>query len=177
MTITVPAEPAGGRELVAAELVKRSHRAKDKLALRGTPSTTAPLPLYALTGDDLARADPLTGAEQVGWRYLLVGGEELGFVMVSTSKDQLEYAGFASGGLSSRLFDAILLADQQVGGQPEHYEIRLLNIPSRRELTVWLSGVSSLFIPVRSGHTASSAALVVQPSTDFLGRMRRRSAN
>ncbi|MEM5316532.1 hypothetical protein [Paraburkholderia sp. JHI869] len=176
MTLTVPTEPVGGRDIVQSELARRSHRANTIAALRGTPSTTAPLPFYTLTRHDFTLQDPLSAAKQVGWRYLIVDGDAPGVVMISTRKGHFDFAGIASGPLPQRLFDAVTLANQGLGADPIAYEMRLLDIPSMRDSAVWLKGSSSQFISLMDGQPPGSAALRIETSADFIGRLKTRNS-
>ncbi|MCX5542096.1 hypothetical protein M3A49_21720 [Paraburkholderia sp. CNPSo 3076] len=177
MTLTVPTEPVGGRDIVQSELARRSHRSNTIAALRGTPSTTAPLPFYTLTRHDFTLADPLSAAKQVGWRYLIVDGEAPGVVMVSTRKGHFEFAGIASGPLPQRLYEAVTLANRALGTDPITYEVRLLDLPSMRAFAVWLNGASSQFISLMEGQPPGSAALRIETGADFIGRLKTRKVS
>jgi len=176
MTVTLVSEPVGARDLVATELNRRSHRAAHIAALRGAPSTTTAIPLYILGRGDVSLGDPFSVAKQIGWRYLLVGGDAPGLVSVSTRKGHLEFAGVSSGLLAQRLLDAATLADQDLDPQAQSYELRLLDAPSLRMLAVWLRGPSSVFIPLMEGVPPGSASLRIETETDFVALLKSRTA-
>jgi hypothetical protein len=132
MPIKSHIEPARGQDIVHTALSQRSHRGRHLPALRGSPQTGAPLPVYLLGCDEALRADPLSAAKLIDWKYPIAGGDSAGLAAFPTAPDGLKFAGISHGPLAGRLLDAAVLAENHLKSLAEEFEPRLLEIPALR---------------------------------------------
>ncbi len=138
MPIKGPIEPSGGRDIVHSALSQRSHRSQHLPALRGSPQTGAPLPVYLLSRDEALLSNPLSAARLIGWKYPIVGGDAPGLATLLIAPDGPKFAGITHGPLPSRLLDAAALADDHLESLAEEFEPRLLEIPALHICALWL---------------------------------------
>ncbi|ACA16253.1 hypothetical protein M446_1763 [Methylobacterium sp. 4-46] len=107
-----------------------------------------PIPLYRL-GLDQVSAEGVSGAEPVGWRYLLEAGSGSAAVadLGQRAGDEARFASLSRGDSARRLMDAAALAATIADGKPTPYEIRILDVPALHVSAIWLSGKPDIFIP------------------------------
>ena len=138
MPIKVQIEPVGGRDIVNTALSKRSHRSQHLPALRGSPKTGSPLPVYLLNQEEALLPDPLSAANLVGWKYPIIGGDSAGIAFLLKTSDGLKFGGISHGNLPKRLLDAAVIADNHLKSRTEEFEPRLLEVPALRIYALWL---------------------------------------
>lgn len=138
MVIKLQSEPAGARNILHASLSSRIRSARHILALRGSPRTGAPLPIYRISYAEAASSSPLRKARKVGWQYPIVGGDAPGLGHLIKRRDGLTFAGVSEGGLAQSLLDAARLAEEKLQKLKKKFSARLLEIPSLRIYALWL---------------------------------------
>lgn len=161
MVVRTQAEPPQARAIVASALSRRLVRGPHLLSLQGDPHTGSPIAHYVLEGSALELQHPLQAAKFVGWQYPVVGGQALGLAQLAAHGEDLSYAGLLHGVLAERVLQAAALAEQTFGARPENFEVRLLDIPSRRLFLLWLVGPEGHFISVMAGSPPGTAPLTV----------------
>ena len=171
MALKGQAEPVGGRDIVNDALRQRAHRAQQSPALRGSPQTGAPLPVYLLGREEALLSDPLGAAKLIGWKYPVIGGDSPGIASLLIAPDGLKFAGINHGPLPERLLDAAVLADRNLGPLEETFEPRLLEIPALRLYALWLfrNDRENFFVSLMDGQPPGSSKL--QMEHDMLPRI------
>ena len=166
--------PPGGRDIVNTALSRRSHRAQYLPALRGSPQTGAPLPVYLISRDEALSPDPLGAAKLIGWEYPIVGGDSAGLAFLLITPDVPKFAGISHGPLPGRLLDAAVLADKHLESMAEEFEPRLLEIPALHIYALWLFRAEgeSFFISLMDEHPPASSML--QTENDIRSRISQR---
>ena len=154
------AEPTGGREVVGDALGRRRHQAHSMPSLRGAPRIGAPLPVFLIHRRDAKRRAPMSAARLVGWRYPIVGAEEVALASLREGEHGKVFTGIEHGLLPERLMDAAKLADSKLKGRPSHFEPRLLEVPSLRIHVLWLYRArQSRFVSLMEGRPPGTGEL------------------
>ena len=169
VTILQHTEPTGHRNVLQLALNRRSHRAHDLPALKGSPQISAPLPVYTLGRDGAATPDPLTEIRMVGWKYLIVGEDGVGLAELADSASGPEFCGISHGVMPQRLLDGAKIADKQLAPKREEFQARILEIPALRICALWLVGPSNYFVSLLDGHPPGTSPLVLE--TDIRPRI------
>jgi len=120
-----------------------------------------PIPVFHLSRQQALGEDPLGAARQTGWRFLVTGPQNSGFVEVhaNTEGTQPRYGGLTHGVLPQRLYDACVLAERQLAKTKVEYEPRILDVPSMQFVSLWLHGQDEPYISLLDGSPAGSARL------------------
>jgi len=163
MALKGQTEPAGGRDIVNGALSERAQRGPQLPALCGVPQTGAALPVYLLSREEAALADPLQAAKLVGWKYPVIGGASPGIASLLAAPDGLKFAGINHGPLPERLLEAAVLAESNLGPLNEVFEPRLLEIPALRIYALWLyRDQENYFISLLDGQPPGSSQLQME---------------
>ena len=180
MPIRRKPEPPEARPLLYSALAERTRHARHIDALRGTPSLSAPLPVYALAQKFSARPHPLRHVRLSGWIFLIVGGAATGLAHLSVNRGTLRFAGITDGVAAQRLLETAILAQTEFGAGGRSFEARVLEIPYLRVHALWLyaRGGGSRFssLDTADGAGAASASLsefelrIAAASADWGGR-------
>jgi hypothetical protein len=169
MTIHRHIDPAGNRDILHHALGQRSHRAHHLPALNGSPEISSPLPVYVLSRDGAEKPDPLAEVRIVGWKYLVVGGDDLGLASLVDGVNGPEFGGISHGVMPQRLLSGARLVDEQLGPKQEELQARILDIPALRICALWLVGPTNYFVSLLDGHPPGTSVLVLE--TDIRPRI------
>lgn len=164
MVIRRQPEPPGARNILHAALITRMRSARHILALRGSPRTGAPLPIYRLSYSATASPEPLRKARKVGLYYPIVGGDTPGLGHLIIARGGLRFAGVSEGRLALGLLDAATLAEDKLRTKTRIFTARLLEIPSLRIYALWLHSRDKMdcfvFLTGEERHAKSQFSLV-----------------
>ena len=174
MTIVNQKPPARSRSVVHAELRRRLERSAHIRSLQGSPRTGSPLPLYRIAAGSgsAGAAHPLKRARRIGWQYPLIGGECVGLVLLLQRRTGAKYAGIMEGGMPRRLFEVALSAERDLRDADEAYEPRLLEVPARQLVLLWMRGArgTNWFYPI-----SRARGIAEWPATRDLPRLAPRA--
>jgi len=175
MTIKKLDGPLEGNDVLQAALETRFPAFKALgTPVGGSVNLAGPIPYFRLSLDALEVPDPLTQAEQTGWRVAVNTGadESLAKLSNSTADSPTVFQGLAKGNLVKDYLKAAELAEKILGPESDEYEPRLLDIPSVPYAALWLKGTSDFFVPLLV--TDSSASASLDPAPDILSDLRER---
>ncbi len=131
-------KPPRGRGILHRALKRRLRRGGAVAGSDKPAKIAEPLPVYRLTRDGAKRAKPLTRARRVGWRYPLLLGKTACLAYLREARGSLRFAGVTEGLLPRRLFEAVPIAERELGTIDRGFQPRFLEIPSLRFYALWL---------------------------------------
>jgi hypothetical protein len=122
-------------------------------AIEAQPSISEPHPAFAMTATEVSkRVTPALGALPIGWRYLVVRGDELA---IATVREDLEsgqhyFSEYNVSRFSAATPIAIRNAHAFAASDPANYDLRFLSVAAIHIATIWLKhaeGDADRFIP------------------------------
>lgn len=111
----------------------------------------APHPVYFVGLKDLAEGRLLSSASLIGWRYILLEGEQtIGAATVKIGEDdeQLQFSHISHGPFVQNTVEGIDRAENLPEVQSSEFELRLLDIPSLYVVSLWLHGNQDRLLPL-----------------------------
>jgi hypothetical protein len=160
MPLRLPPPPPEGMEIINAALeglISTSvpaARAMSAVVEGGTGlglTATAPLLVYFLGLDDLARGRGVSAAWPTSWRYILLEGDRPHAAAEVAISDYGVVEGFShldKGPFVESLVAGVAFAERLEADQGGDFEARLLSAPSLYLVALWLHGESDLFVPL-----------------------------
>ena len=159
MAIRTPNEPNGAREAIT--------RAIPPLFAGGTGTgplppiegdagaaleSAAPHPVFVVGLHTVAQGRLLTGARQLGWRYLLLQGENA-VATITLQRDaeteEFVFSHLTRGPYVAATVEGIDVAEHRPEIEEDDFELRLLDVPAVSLRTIWLHGeTADLLIPL-----------------------------
>lgn len=183
MGIRLPAPPADALT-VLADTMADLESADPRRDVGGAPLRVAPhpLPLYNLPLASIRRgAEPVRGARQVGWRYLIErdGSPAVADLHGSPSGKTVEFGRVASGPPAARLVARANDAELLGAGHSDDFEARILEVPALHITAFWLEADEPLFLlvtpdtPAEPMSAASFRAYLIEAATRYRDAARR----
>lgn len=111
----------------------------------------APHPVYFVGLTDLAEGNFLSAAVLIGWRYILLEGEETigaATLKVGEDEEQLQFSHVSHGPFVKNTVEGIGRAENLPEVQGNEFELRLLDIPSLYVVSLWLHGEEDRLLPL-----------------------------
>jgi hypothetical protein len=155
MGIRNPQPPAGGDDLVSRRLDLGRGGQRLRVASEATGESALqiaqPHRVYVVPGEALERGQLLDAAEPVAWRYLLVDTENA-FAAAEVQQrgdGPLVFSEMNEGPFVQSTADVLLRAERLDDVQRGDFELRLLKIPSRYLVALWLHAeTADLILPL-----------------------------
>lgn len=156
MAIHNPKAPQGGPEVIA-ELDSERTRREVQVA--------QPHRVYVVREDALKNGEWLAAAEPSTWRYLLIE-KDAGFAAVELIERNgaLTFAAMEEGPFVQSTIDVLVRAERLDDVRRGDFELRLLKIPSRYLVALWLhSDARDLLLPLPPAPSGVEAARACTP--------------
>lgn len=180
MAIKSNAGPIHGRAVMQKALAARAPQARAfSTPLGGAPQTGSPVPVYHLPLDRLQDSDPLAAVTLTSWRYPVIGGLHPGLADIREGQDgrTASFGGLSHGILADRFMLASMLAEQELAGQPEEFEPRLLDVPALQFAALWLRGrVTGYMVSLLDGRPPGTAPLKLVNEHEVVPELQTRAA-
>jgi hypothetical protein len=146
-------------------------RAVRAAAAPAAPQTSEPMPVYVVALDDITEPTFFNAAQRVGWRYVVYDGNAAsGVADIHGEGGTFAFGGLTQGPASDRMVEAATVAHQTFSTPNEGYELRILEIPELREMSLWLHGeTADHFIPYVEG--TPNAPQHIKVDSGFATRM------
>ena len=143
------------------------------------PSLSEPVQVYLLPLEDIKPGFDLqsleSAAKPIGWRYLVATGGQptIAADLKSNTSENASFSRINAGPVAAQLAAACEKATELFGSRdPETYNVRLLEIPSLSEQTLWLHGPThDHFLP----YWPAPADNQIREDTQFLQNLDRRA--
>ncbi len=136
------------------------------------PADGIPHPIYTLDLQDIIKAQTLSGARLIGWRYLVGDAHSTPLAAeVHSHASQHTFAGINEGPFTNQTRITLDMVEKNPLVQSGNYELRVLRIPALFVMALWLkdiSGNNDLIVPMAPTFTGIEAQHTY-PVAEFMG--------